>query len=228
MPEASTPTRDTTRNQSGIYLIQAKRDWDAELDQDALAAFRDLPHELRRGGCSPCCAGPRTRTPPRPSPWRSCPACSARASSTPNPTGRSSPVDGTSSASRRCCSCCSTSRRRTGRGSNSTLTRRIEHPFAEESTQACRVRAGQGRLPGRPPAAGRLEGDPRGLRERRLRQRSRVLADQGGGHPERMRNLRRPKARASRLPRRRAARRRQAPRPEPRAPEPEGQHARMR
>ncbi len=48
MPETSTPTDDATRNQSGVSLIQAKRDWDAELDPDALAAFRELPHELRR------------------------------------------------------------------------------------------------------------------------------------------------------------------------------------
>ncbi|WP_104311768.1 hypothetical protein [Pseudoclavibacter sp. RFBB5] len=48
MPETPTPTDQAARNQSGVYLIQAKRDWDAELDQDALAAFRELPHELRR------------------------------------------------------------------------------------------------------------------------------------------------------------------------------------
>ncbi|MFC5122575.1 hypothetical protein ACFPRL_03685 [Pseudoclavibacter helvolus] len=87
------------------------------------------PTSCAATGCSPCCAGPRTRTPPRPSPWRSSPARSARASSTPNPTGRSSRGDGTSSATHPCCSCGSTSRRRAGRGSNSTLTRRIWKPL---------------------------------------------------------------------------------------------------
>ncbi|WP_151423322.1 hypothetical protein [Pseudoclavibacter terrae] len=48
MPETSAPTDDTGHNQSGVSLIQAKHDWDAELAPDALAAFRELPHELRR------------------------------------------------------------------------------------------------------------------------------------------------------------------------------------
>lgn len=48
MPETPTPTSDTTHAQSGVYLIQAERDWDAELDQGALATFRALPHDLRR------------------------------------------------------------------------------------------------------------------------------------------------------------------------------------
>ncbi|MBF4458593.1 hypothetical protein [Pseudoclavibacter sp. VKM Ac-2867] len=48
MPETPAPIDDATRNQSGVRLIHAKHDWDAELDQDALAAFRELPHELRR------------------------------------------------------------------------------------------------------------------------------------------------------------------------------------